>query len=236
MLYGREAMERLKKCRVALFGLGGVGGYVMEALVRSGIGAIDVIDHDTVDETNLNRQILATRETIGKEKTEAAKERALSIRPDCVVRTYPVFYLPETADRFDFRSYDYVIDAVDTVTAKIAIIERAVSSGTPVISCMGTGNKENPAMLTVSDISKTTVCPLARVMRRELKKRGIIHVKTVFSKEIPMKPETVGNGPISGAEPMRRAVPGSTPFVPGAAGLLIASEVVKDLLGRGDEA
>ncbi len=234
-LFGEEGLEKLSRCRVAVFGLGGVGGYAVEALARSGIGALDLIDHDTVDVTNLNRQILALEETVGREKTEVAKERVLSINPNCRVTPHPVFYLPETADQFDFTAYDYVVDAIDTVAGKIAIIENALKAGTPVISSMGTGNKQDPSRLEIADLSKTTICPLARVMRRELKKRGILHVPVVYSKEEPMTPGKPQETAVFGVTEAdltgrRKDTPGSTPFVPGAAGLLLASRVVSDLL------
>ena len=214
MLLGEDAMERLATSRVAVFGLGGVGGHVVEALARSGIGALDLIDNDTVALSNLNRQIIATENTLGELKTEAAKARVLSVNPNCRVTLHNCFFLPENADTFDFSAFDYVVDAIDTVSGKLAIIEKALAAGVPVISSMGTGNKLNPAMLTVSDISETSYDPLARVMRRELKKRGITSLKVVWSRE-------------SGS---RRSTPGSTPFVPGCAGLILASEVVRDLL------
>lgn len=218
ILFGTEAMERLKQARVAVFGIGGVGGYVVEALARSGIGALDLIDYDSVSITNLNRQIIATHHTIGQKKVEVMKERISSIHPTCIVRTYPCFYLPENKDSFDFSQYSYIVDAVDTVTAKIQLVLEAKEKQIPIISSMGTGNKRNPEQLEVADIYETSVCPLARVMRRELKKRGIDKLKVVYSKEKPMKPlEDISS-------------PGSTSFVPPAAGLIIASEVVKDLI------
>ena len=223
LLLGREGIEKLKKSRVAVFGLGGVGGYVVEALARCGVGALDLIDNDVVSESNLNRQIIALHSTIGKKKTEAAKARVLDICPDAVVRTYDVFYLPENADAFDLSQYDYVVDAIDTVSGKIALIENAKQCGTPIISSMGTGNKLDPTRFEVADIAKTSVCPLARVMRRELKKRGIEHVKVLYSKE-----EALQTGVID--EERGKAVPGSVSFVPSVAGLIIAGEVVKDLL------
>lgn len=226
-LLGADAMERLRRARVAVFGIGGVGGYTVEALARVGVGALDVIDNDTVSLTNLNRQILATHATVGMEKVDAARERILSINPQCLVRTHRVFYTPETADAFDFREYDYIVDAIDTVTGKLCIIERAVAVGTPVISCMGTGNKLDASALRVEDISKTSFCPLARVMRKELRKRGIAHLKVVYSQEEAMTPQGM-------EEEMallgKRQLPGSTPFVPGAAGLILAGEVVKGIL------
>ena len=225
MLLGDAAMDRLKAARVAVFGIGGVGGHAVEALVRSGVGALDLIDSDRVALSNLNRQIIATRDTLGMLKVEAAKTRVLSINPDCAVETWPVFFLPETADRFDFTQYDYVIDAIDTVAGKLRLIEAAKAAGVPVISSMGAGNKLDPTAFRVADISETSVCPLARVMRRELKKRGIDHVKVVFSTEPALVPAPT-------EEPTaRRSTPGSTAFVPAVAGLILAGEVIKDLIG-----
>ena len=188
MLLGAEALERLQNARVALFGLGGVGGYTLEALTRSGVGQLDLIDNDTVSLSNLNRQILATYDTVGMRKVDAAKQRVLSINPACVVRTYAVFYTPETAGQFDFTQYDYIVDAIDTVTGKLALVQNAHDAGTPIISCMGTGNKLDASMFEVADITKTSMCPLARVMRRELSKRGIRHLKVVYSKEEALTP------------------------------------------------
>lgn len=225
MLLGNEAMDRLKKARVAVFGIGGVGGHVVEALVRSGVGALDLVDSDRVALSNLNRQIVATRDTLGMLKVEAAKQRVLSINPGCVVRTFPVFFLPETADQFDFSRYDYVVDAIDTVAGKLQLIEAAQKAGVPVISSMGAGNKLDPTAFRVADISKTSVCPLARVMRRELRKRGIDHVKVVYSTEPALTPAPTGE------DTVRRTTPGSTAFVPAAAGLVLASEVIKDISG-----
>ena len=220
-------MEKLSRARVAVFGLGGVGGYVAEAHTRSGIGALDFVDHDVVSESNLNRQILATVETLGRYKADVARERALSVNPDAVVHAYRVFYTPETAARFDFSRYDYIVDAIDTVTGKLSLVEEAYRTGTPLVSSMGTGNKLRPSMLEVSDIYETSVCPLARVMRKELRKRGIPRLKVVWSRETPLEPS--GDAP---ARASGRPVPGSTAFVPAAAGLLLASEVVRDLLSR----
>ena len=226
MLLGTEAVEKLQRARVAVFGIGGVGGYTVEALVRSGIGAIDLIDHDTVSVSNINRQILATHSTVGLPKVEAAKRRILDINPACVVRTHPVFYTPETAEGFDFREYDYVVDAIDTVTGKLQLVQAAMAAETPIICCMGTGNKLDASAFEVSDISKTTMCPLARIMRKELGKRGIKHLKVVYSKEEALTPtgweeEAAALG--------KRQIPGSVAFVPGAAGLILAGEVIKDL-------
>ena len=225
LLFGRDGMETLSRARVAVFGLGGVGGYAAEALVRSGVGTLDLIDHDRIAESNLNRQILATAETIGRYKADVARERALSIHPGAVVTAYKVFYTPETAAQFDFTRYDYIVDAIDTVTAKLALAETAYALGVPLISSMGTGNKLNPAMLEVSDIYETSICPLARVMRKELRKRGIPRLKAVWSREEPLTPERGGPVRDSG-----RPAPGSTAFVPAAAGLMLAAEVVRDLL------
>ena len=241
LLIGKEALERLFKAHVAVFGIGGVGGYVVEALVRSGIGAYDLIDDDKVCLTNLNRQIIATRDTIGRHKVEVMRERILSINPDAEVTTHRCFYLPENAQDFDFSSYDYVVDAVDTVTAKLEIVMRAKESNIPVISCMGVGNKLNPTQLEIADIYKTSVCPLAKVMRRELRKRGVDKLKVLYSKEEPITPlddsedtcreHCVCPPGTTRKCTQRRAIPGSISFVPSAAGLIIASEVVKDLAG-----
>ena len=241
LLIGKEALERLSKAHVAVFGIGGVGGYVVEALVRSGIGAYDLIDDDKVCLTNLNRQIIATRDTIGRYKVEVMRERILSINPDAEVTTHRCFYLPENAQDFDFSSYDYVVDAVDTVTAKLEIVMRAKESNIPVISCMGVGNKLNPTQLEIADIYKTSVCPLAKVMRRELRKRGVDKLKVLYSKEEPITPlddsedtcreHCVCPPGTTRKCTQRRAIPGSISFVPSAAGLIIASEGVKDLAG-----
>ena len=230
LLLGAEAMERLRNSRVVIFGVGGVGGYVTEALARSGVGAFELVDRDVVSVTNLNRQIIATWKTIGRDKTEVMAERITDINPQAQVTVHKCFFLPETADRFDFSTYDYVVDAVDTVTAKIEIILRAQQAGVPVISSMGAGNKLDPSKFEVADIYKTSVDPLARVMRRELKKRGVRKLKVVYSKEEPMKPLGVIE---ADPEAGRKDVPGSSAFTPSAAGLLIASEVVKDLIGIG---
>lgn len=220
MLIGTDALKKLKSARVAVFGVGGVGGYAVEALARSGIGALDLIDNDTVNITNINRQIIATHDTIGKPKTEVAAKRAISINPEITIKMHNVFYLPQNADMFDFSQYDYIIDAVDTVSAKVDIIVKATKSGVPVISSMGAGNKLDPTAFEVSDIYDTSVCPLARVMRRELKQRGIEKLKVVYSKEPAIKP--IGNS--------NERLPGSIAFVPSVAGLIIASEVIKDLI------
>ena len=226
MLLGEEALARLQTARVAVFGIGGVGGYTVEALARSGIGAIDLIDSDTVSVSNINRQILATHRTVGMPKVEAGKQRILDINPDCKVTTHPVFYTPETADLFDFTAYDYIVDAIDTVTGKLALVERAMAAETPIICCMGTGNKLDASAFRVSDISKTSMCPLARIMRKELGKRGIRHLKVVYSQEEALSPtgweeEAAALG--------KRQIPGSVAFVPGAAGLILAGEVIKDI-------
>lgn len=225
LLYGTEAIKHLSSCRVAIFGIGGVGGYVVEALVRSGIGALDLIDNDKVCLTNLNRQIIATRKTLGMYKVDAAEERIKEISPECKVRTYKVFYLPETQDQFDFHEYDYVVDAIDTVTGKLTIIENAKKAGVPVISSMGAGNKINPAAFEVADIYETSICPLAKVMRRECKKRGIDSLKVVYSKEPPRCPLDLPEK----EETNKRSTPGSTAFAPSVAGLIIAGEIVNDL-------
>lgn len=226
MLLGPEAMKRLQKAHVAVFGLGGVGGYTVEALARGGIGALTLVDNDTISVSNLNRQILATHSTVGLKKTEAARRRVLDINPDCIVRVYDVFYTPETADRFDFREYDYIVDAIDTVMGKLQLVERANAAGTPIISCMGTGNKLDASAFQVADISKTSMCPLARVMRKELGKRGIKHLKVVYSQEEVISPKGWEE---EAAELGKRQIPGSVSFVPGAAGLILAGEVLKDI-------
>ena len=227
ILLGVEAVEKLQKSRVAVFGIGGVGGYTVEALARCGIGQLDLIDSDTVSVSNINRQILATHSSVGRLKVDVAKDRILDINPDCVVRTYPIFYLPETAAEFDFTQYDYIVDAIDTVTGKLQLVERAVATGTPIICSMCTGNKLDPAAFMVSDISKTSTCPLARIIRKELKKRGINHLKVVYSQEEALTPDV---DPEELARSGKRQIPGSVAFVPGAAGLILAGEVVKDLI------
>lgn len=231
---GAEAIEKLQRSRVAVFGIGGVGGYAVEALARSGIGTLDLIDHDRVTLTNLNRQLHATRETLGQYKVEAAAARIRQINPDCQVNPYTVFYLPETREQFDFSQYDYVVDAIDTVKGKLALAEAAQAAGTPIISSMGAGNKMDPTALRVSDIYKTSVCPLARVMRSECRKRGIRQLKVVYSTEPPLRPleDAAACREESPGAPVRRDIPGSTAFVPAAAGLIIAGEVVKDLIRR----
>lgn len=244
LLFGKEAMDRLASARVAVFGIGGVGGYAVEALVRSGVGAVDLIDDDRVCLTNLNRQIIATRKTVGRYKTDVMKERVLEINPEVSVQVYKTFFLPENADEFPFEEYDYVVDAVDTVTAKIQLVMKAQECNTPIISCMGAGNKLDPTALRVTDIYKTKIDPLARVMRKELKKRGVKKLKVVYSEETPIRP--VEDMAISCRNHCicppgtkrhctdRRDIPGSTAFVPSAAGLIIAGEVVRDLAaGKG---
>lgn len=222
LLLGQEAMDRLRQSRVAVFGIGGVGGHVVEALARAGIGYLDLIDHDKVSMSNINRQIIATFDTVGMDKVDVMKERILSINPDARVETHRCFYLPENADMFDLQQYSYVVDAIDTVTAKIELVLRAKEAGVPVISCMGTGNKLNPMQLEIADIYQTSVCPLAKVMRRELRKRNVEKLKVLYSKEEPIKNYLSMQG---------RAIPGSVSFVPSAAGLIIASEVIKELSG-----
>lgn len=239
MLLGEEAMKKLAASRVAVFGVGGVGGYVVEALARSGVGQIDVIDNDTVALSNLNRQIIATMDTVGCNKVDVIAERILSINPDAIVYRHKCFYLPETAEEFDFTCFDYVVDAIDTVTGKIQLILQAKEASVPVISAMGAGNKLDPARFEVADIYETSVDPLARVMRRELKKRGVEALKVVYSKEKPLQPlaeqePAEGTGQESGNEEalhQRRSTPGSLAFVPSVAGLIIAGEVVRDLCG-----
>lgn len=221
MLLGEEAVKRLASSHIAVFGLGGVGGHVCEALARSGVGAMDLIDADIVAESNLNRQIIALRSTIGRDKVEVMRERLLDINPDLQIRTHKTFFLPETAEEFDFAAYDYVIDAIDTVAGKIELAVRCTKSGTPLIASMGTGNKLHPECFQIADIYETSVCPLARVMRTQLRKRGVKQLKVLYSKEPPLTPCIAENG---------GRVPGSTAFSPSVAGLLIASEVVRDLI------
>ena len=225
LLLGSDSIDRLNNSRVAVFGIGGVGGYVCEALVRSGVGSFDLIDNDTVSITNLNRQIIATHSTVGKYKTEVMKERMLDINPSANITVHNCFFLPENAEDFHFNEYDYVVDAVDTVTAKIELILRAQQANTPVISSMGAGNKLDPSRFRIADIYDTSVCPLAKVMRRELKKRGVVSLKTVYSDEPPLTPLSG----ISNEVTSKRALPGSTAFVPAVAGLVIAGEIIKDL-------
>lgn len=244
MLLGEEAMKKLEDSRVAVFGIGGVGGYVVEALARSGVGTIDIIDNDTVVMSNLNRQIIATMDTVGRDKVDVMTERILSINPEAVVHARKCFYLPETAGEFDFTVYDYVVDAIDTVTGKIHLILQAKEAGVPVISAMGAGNKMDPTQFEVADIYSTSVDPLSRVMRRELKKRGVESLKVVYSKEKPISPETetaegnkIPDFPPAESEDFsaaqtRRSTPGSLAFVPSVMGLIIAGEVIKDLTGK----
>ena len=243
LLFGQEGMEKLYHARVAVFGIGGVGGYTVEALARSGVGTLDLIDDDRICLTNLNRQIFATRKTVGQFKVDVARQRILEINPKAVVNTYKTFYAPQTAEQFDFSQYDYVVDAIDTVTGKLDLVEQAEKAGVPIISSMGAGNKMDPTAFEVADIYETSVCPLARVMRRELKRRGIKKLKVVYSKEPPMTP--IDDMSISCSThcicppgtarkcTQRRQVPGSNAFVPSVVGLIIAGEVVKDLSGTG---
>lgn len=253
LLLGKAAMHRLAGARVAVFGIGGVGGYVVEALARGGIGALDLIDNDKVSLSNLNRQIIALRSSIGREKVDVMRERVLDINPELKVEVYNCFFLPETAKNFCFENYDYVVDAVDTVTAKLAIVETAKAAHVPVISSMGAGNKLDASRFQVADIYETKVCPLAKVMRRELKKRGIDKLKVVYSEEQPLVPQTAcletveadrgkvreverpdtADAPDTAQMPGRRCVAGSVAFVPSVAGLIIAGEVVRDLCGYG---
>lgn len=225
LLLGQDGLDRLAAARVAVFGVGGVGGYVVEALARSGVGALDLIDSDTVDATNLNRQIIATVDAIGRSKVEVAAERVASINPSCVVRAHQCFFLPETAGQFDFAAFDYVVDAVDTVSAKIALVEAAFAAGVPIVSSMGAGNKLDPTAFRVADIYETSVDPLARVMRRELRRRGIPSLKVVYSTELPLFPADDDMAVKDGTRP----APGSVAFVPSVAGLILGGEVVKDL-------
>lgn len=241
LIFGKEAMEKLANSRVAIFGIGGVGGYTAEALARSGVGTLDLIDDDRVCLTNINRQIFATRKTVGKLKIDVAKERLFEINPDMTVNTYKTFYMPETADQFDFTQYDYIVDAIDTVTGKIELVMNANKCRTPIICSMGAGNKVDPTLFQVADIYSTSVCPLARVMRYELKKRGIRKLKVVYSTEKPMTP--VDDMAISCKQhcicppgtarkcTQRNQVPGSNAFVPSVVGLIIAGEVIKDITG-----
>lgn len=234
LLLGQDGLEKLRNAHIALFGLGGVGGYAAEALARAGVGHMDLIDDDTISITNLNRQILATHSSVGKYKVDVAADRIRDIDPSIEVRTFRTFYLPETAQQFDFSQYDYILDAIDTVTGKLMLIAQAKEAGTPVISCMGTGNKLDATAFEVADISKTSGCALARIMRKECAKRGIKGVKVVFSKELPLEPLEDPDDPL---EPQRegssrRSTPGSTAFVPGVAGLIMAGEVIKDLTAK----
>ena len=225
-LLGADAMERLAASRVAVFGVGGVGGYAVEALARSGVGTLDLIDNDKVCESNLNRQIIALHSTLGQYKVDVAAQRARDINPDITVNAHKLFYTPETAGELDFRSYDYIIDAIDTVTGKLDLVVKAQEYQIPVISSMGAGNKLDPGRFVVTDLAKTTMDPLARIMRKELKKRGIRHLKVVYSTEKPMPVE-----PVETEASLRRTTPGSTAWVPAAAGLMLAGEVIRDLTG-----
>lgn len=228
LLLGADGMEKLKRVRVAVFGIGGVGGYAVEALARAGIGALDLIDNDVISLTNINRQIIALHSTVGLPKTDVMAARVRDINPECEVRTYQMFYGPDTAEQFDFAQYDYIIDAIDTVTGKLALAVNAQKANTPIISSMGTGNKLDPTAFTVTDIYKTSFCPLARIMRKELRKRGIERLKVVYSQEEALTPEGVTEELPQG----RRSIPGSVSFVPSAAGLILAGEVIKDIVKR----
>lgn len=242
LIFGSDGMEKLKKARVAVFGVGGVGGYAVEALARSGIGALDIIDDDKVCITNINRQIIATRSTVGKYKVDVASDRIKDINPNCTVTAYKTFYMPDTRNQFDFSAYDYVIDAIDTVTAKLDLVVTAKASGTPIISSMGAGNKTDPTVFEVADIYETSVCPLAKVMRYELRRRGVKSLKVVYSKEPPKTPihdPAVGCKEHCVCPPgterkctARRNIPGSVSFVPSVVGLIIAGEVIKDIIAK----
>ena len=225
LLLGDEALSRLKNVRVAVFGVGGVGGYAVEALARSGVGALDLIDNDTVAQSNINRQIIALNSTVGQFKADVAAKRVLDINPECKVRAVKVFYMPESADKFDFTQYDYIIDAIDTVKGKLALARQAQDAGTPIISCMGAGNKLDPTSFEVADIYDTSICPLARIMRKECRARGIRHLKVVYSKEMPVRPVKKCE-----EQTVRRDTPGSVSFVPSVAGLILAGEVIMDLI------
>lgn len=225
LMFGKSAMEKLKKSRVAVFGIGGVGGYAVEALVRSGIGKIDIIDNDKICLSNLNRQIIATHKTIGQDKVDALEERILDINPDCVVTKFKCFYLPETSNIVDFSKYDYIIDAIDTITGKLEIVKNAQKANIPVISSMGAGNKLDPTSFLVDDIYKTTTCPLAKVMRKLCKDNGTLKLKVVYSKELPIKPLEIEE-----KESSKKQTPASNAFVPSVVGLIIAGEVIKDLI------
>lgn len=228
LLLGADGMKKLKRARVAVFGIGGVGGYAVEALARAGIGALDLIDNDVISLTNINRQIIALHSTVGLPKTDVMAARVKDINPECEVRIYQTFYGPDTAEQFDFAQYDYIIDAIDTVTGKLALAVNAQKANTPIISSMGTGNKLDPTAFTVTDIYKTSFCPLARIMRKELRKRGIERLKVVYSEEEALTPEGVTEELPQG----RRSIPGSVSFVPSAAGLILAGEVIKDIVRR----
>ena len=232
LLLGDDGIQKLKNARVALFGLGGVGGHAAEALARAGVGQLDLIDNDTISLTNLNRQLLATHSTVGRYKVDVAAERIRDIDPTIQVRTYRTFYLPETAGEFDFRQYDYVLDAIDTVTGKLMLIAQAKEAGGPIISCMGTGNKLDATDFRVADISKTSGCALARIMRKECAKRELKGVKVVYSEELPMTPQPTGDEEPMAEGSSRRSLPGSVAFVPGVAGMIMAGEVIRDLTGK----
>ena len=227
LLIGKEGINKLSKSRVAVFGVGGVGGYVVEALVRSGIGSLDLIDNDKVALTNLNRQIIATHKTLGRYKVDIAEERAEEINPEVNIKTFKTFFMPETANEFDFTKYDYVVDAIDTVSGKLELIEQSKKADVPIICSMGAGNKMHPELFEIADISKTSVCPLAKVIRQELKKRKIKKVKVVYSKEIPLKPAN-SDERVEG----KKQIPGSNAFVPSAVGLIIAGEVIRSLISK----
>jgi tRNA A37 threonylcarbamoyladenosine dehydratase len=228
LLLGADGMEKLKNARIAVFGIGGVGGYAVEALARSGVGALDLIDNDVISLTNINRQLIALHSTVGKPKVEVAAARIADINPACTVRTYRTFYTPYTAEQFDFTRYVYIIDAIDTVTGKLALVMQAKAAATPIISSMGTGNKLDPTAFEVADLADTTFCPLARIMRKELRRRGVEHLKVVYSKEEALTPQGESEEP----SPGRRSVPGSAAFVPSVAGLIIAGEVIKDIVKK----
>ena len=231
LLLGAEGMEKLKNARVAVFGLGGVGGYTVEALARSGVGSLVLVDNDTVSLSNINRQILATHATIGLPKAEAAKRRVLDINPECRVEARQEFYGPDTADSFDFTGYDYVVDAIDTVTGKLALIAAAKAANVPILCCLGTGNKLDPSKFQITDLSKTSVCPLARIMRKECAKRGYRNIKVLYSTEDPLSP-ALTEADLAEMPEGRRTVPGSVAFVPSVAGLMIAGEVIRDLIQK----
>lgn len=230
LVIGSEGVDRLQSAKVALFGVGGVGSFTAEALIRAGIGALDLFDNDTVAPSNLNRQLIALHSTIGRHKVDVARERLMDINPEAKIGAYRMFYLPENADSIDLSGYDYIIDCIDTVAAKIELVVRADRLGVPIIASMGTGNKLDPTVFEVADISKTSVCPLARVMRQELRKRGIQHLKVVYSREIPLTP--IANEAQEAPQASRRSVPGSVSFCPSVAGLILAGEVVRDLTGK----
>lgn len=235
LIFGADAMQRLKNSRVAVFGIGGVGGHCVEALVRSGVGEVDIIDNDDVSITNINRQIIATHSTVGMQKVDVAEKRLLDINPNLIIHKYNVFYTPDTADMFDFSQYDYVVDAIDTVVGKLALVENAQKCGTPIICSMGAGNKTDPTKFKVADIHKTSVCPLAKTMRYECKKRGIKHLKCVYSEEQAIKPNQAAMEKCMLDEGVnKRQIPGSNAFVPSVVGLIIAGEVIKDLV-RGEK-